>query len=198
MTNSIEAKDILLADLNCIRDIIARNEAIGEKRFSSFITLVTAVGAGLVALATNDLLGATADRPLQDWAQWVVQGALLVLIIFSLLTYARMLYRDKVSKHLYEADKATRRMARELCPALNDKKYEVSFTPGKGRIERYLVAGYSQTAAAVVGLLVAVFVAIVILLNTAAGLGSALVPSVMAGGLSGALLWRFATARKPT
>lgn len=46
----MKAKDLLLADLEYIRASFWKNEDIGEKRFGFFVTVVTAVVAGLVAL----------------------------------------------------------------------------------------------------------------------------------------------------
>ena len=43
-------KDLFLADLDRLEESIWRNEEIGEKRFSFFVTLASAVAGGLVAL----------------------------------------------------------------------------------------------------------------------------------------------------
>lgn len=85
-----DPKDLLLADLEHFGESLWRNEELGEKRLTFFVTLVTAVSAGLTALAA-----------IEDVAFAEVRAAagiaLLVLLVLGLVTYLRMLKRNRVT-----------------------------------------------------------------------------------------------------
>ena len=70
---------VLLGDLAYVRDELQRNEEIGGKRFGIFLTLVTAVSAGLVALPD---LGIATDL-IKAAGKWAV----VALLGLGLLTY---------------------------------------------------------------------------------------------------------------
>ena len=77
------SRELLLADLEHFEESIWRNEEIGEKRFNFFLTLVTAVAGGLLALWTGDRVPADfrARLPALTWQ------SNLALLILGLLTY---------------------------------------------------------------------------------------------------------------
>lgn len=185
---AIDPKDILLADLQTIRDTIMRNEDIGEKRFSFFISLITAAGAGLAALVTSDEFKGSSLDP---WAASIVTGALAVLLVFSVLTYLRMLYRNKVARGFEIMDRHICDAARQLCEPLQNMDYRLPW-PRKGPTEKWFVAGYAQTVAVFVGMLTGALTASVIHQMDGA-IGCALTAAIFAGLSVTVLLWVLAT-----
>lgn len=55
ISNAEFTKEFLLSELRYLQETFWKNEAAGETRVNYFITLVTAVLAGLVALVTSML-----------------------------------------------------------------------------------------------------------------------------------------------
>lgn len=182
---AIDPKDILLADLQTIRDTIVRNEEIGEKRFSFFISLITAVGAGLAALVTGD------KGPFADWVPSIVTGALAILLAFSVLTYLRMLYRNKVARGFEIMDRHICAAARRLCAPLQTMNYQLPW-PKKGPTERWFVAGYAQTVAVFVGMLTGALIAS-IQFQAGRTIGCDLTAAISVGLSVTVLLWILAT-----
>jgi hypothetical protein len=88
------SQELLLADLEHFGESIWKNEEIGEKRFNFFVTLITAVAGGLVALWSNDKL----SENVGDLLPGLTRYACLALLIFGLGTYFRMLHRDRVTE----------------------------------------------------------------------------------------------------
>lgn len=99
-----ETKDLLIAELGIFEESIWRNEQIGETRFNFFMTLVAAVIAGLVALWTADF---PHGKP--QWLENIAWEAGLGLLAFGLLTFRRMMHRDRVTAEY----KATTRHIRD-------------------------------------------------------------------------------------
>lgn len=87
------AKDFLLADLKYFQDSFWKNEEIGEKRVTFFITLVAAVLAFLGALAKTD----------QPPSPEINIFALVVLLTIGIVTLFRILKRNKVSDEYKES-----------------------------------------------------------------------------------------------
>lgn len=100
--------DLLIADLEHFGESLWRNEEVGEKRFNFFITLVTAVIAGLVAFHTSD---AQLDPPTM---KAVTNGALIALLVLGLLTYMRMLQRNRVTDQYQRTLKYIRQKLADL------------------------------------------------------------------------------------
>ena len=157
--------NFLLAELGHFTQSLLQNEQLGEGRFRFFLTLITAVTAGLVALHT-----AKGDIVDKDALPVVVNLALIVLVFFGVLTYMRMLQRDRVSEG-YKQD--LNYIRNQLKYELTLLDYQVPFSPHisnaedddckaikeqkwpslRGDWERTLRAGYSQTVGAVCALL---------------------------------------------
>ncbi len=114
-------KDLLIADLQHFGESRWRNEEVGEKRFEFFVTLVTAVSAGLVALASTD---GKIFQILNTTLPELAGQASLALLIFGLLTYFRMLHRDWVTTEFNDTTDRIRNLYIELykdaCPALEN------------------------------------------------------------------------------
>lgn len=169
-------KDLLLADLEIFEDAIWRNEETGEKRFNFFVTLVTAVGAGLAALWTTEKI--LKDMP--DLPREVTWQASLGLLIFGFLSFLRMMHRDGVTSEYKHTMRYIRRIYCDAFgatdPALRQyrvplgkhfrrrqEKQEAQPTPlhklGKrvaGHARRTLQGGYTVSLAFMNGILLAV------------------------------------------
>jgi len=82
----------LLAEHQYLGDCFWRNEEIGERRVNFFITLVTAVIAALVALATSE------EGNLEEAEVYLITVfALLALLSFGIVTLLRMIHRNIVT-----------------------------------------------------------------------------------------------------
>src|SRR5262249_16055972 len=90
------SQELLLADLEHFGDSISQNEDIGQKRLNFFVTLITAVAGGLVALWSNEKL----SDEIRDLLPGLTRYACLALLIFGLGSYFRMLHRDRVTEGL--------------------------------------------------------------------------------------------------
>ena len=127
------AIDFLIADLEHFGESFWRSERIGESRFKFFITLVTAVITGLVALHTsdkykceqllvpkNDLLALlfTSDKYKCEQLLLITNVALFGLLIFGFLTYLRMLRRNLITDKYKYALKQIREKVRSISPLL--------------------------------------------------------------------------------
>jgi hypothetical protein len=86
------SKEFLLAEYRYFTDSLWRNEEGGEKRVQFFITLVTAVLAGLVAFIKpqSGEVRAEATYPM-------VAGALAALLVIGYVTLKRMRHRNRVT-----------------------------------------------------------------------------------------------------
>jgi hypothetical protein len=137
----------LVADLQHFGQSLLENERMGEERFRFFSTLITAVSAGLVALYTAD--AGMKDEP----KELIVTGALIGLVLFGLLTYLRMLQRDRASEG-YRND--LKHIRSQLCTQLHLQRYDVPRPPHTMRGFKRLKAGYAQTVGVVFSFLAAV------------------------------------------
>lgn len=81
------SKEFLLEEYRHFAESFWRNEEVGEKRINFFITLVTAVIAGLVALATKSEIDVYP----------IAVFALVVLLFFGIVMLKRMIKRDTVT-----------------------------------------------------------------------------------------------------
>jgi putative (di)nucleoside polyphosphate hydrolase len=148
-----DARDLLLADLEHFGEALFRNEEIGEKRFSFFVTLVTAVAGGLVALATTDV-GPTPDVTIR-----VSRAAVAFLLVVGILTYLRLLQRNRVTDEYQRTMQYIRRHLSVGVPEL--ATYAVPVSAATRRSSRYwnlLKAGYAPTVAVINGILAALLV----------------------------------------
>ena len=150
MTNG---RDLLLADLEHFGEALFRNEETGEKRFSFFVTLVTAVAGGLVALATSD--GAPPSAVLLR----ISCATVGFLFLVGVLTYLRLLQRNRVTD---EYQRTMQYIRRHLSiDVAHLATYSVPVSAGKRRSSPYwnvLKAGYAPTIAIINALLAALFV----------------------------------------
>jgi hypothetical protein len=137
----------LTADLAYYGQALLQNEQMGEGRFRFFLGLITAVSAGLVALHTADY-----GSRLEGSLPGIVTGSLLGLLFFGVLTYLRMLQRDRVTEQYKKQLDHIRCHLRDALPLEN---YNVK-PPSIEGVWIELRAGYAQTVGAVCSLLAGV------------------------------------------
>lgn len=152
----MDAKDLLIADLEHFEESLWRNEEIGEKRFSFFVTLVTAVAGGLVAFYTRD--ESQSWKPEQS--QPLIAAASGVLLLICVLSYLRMLHRNHVTD---QYKKTIRYIRATYCAKLGLAEYCVPIASGNpGKVEgfrkKWLRGGYAETMAVMAGIIFAVFI----------------------------------------
>ncbi|MHC4548625.1 MAG: NUDIX domain-containing protein [Planctomycetota bacterium] len=142
---AMNAKDILIADLEHFGESMWRNEEVGEKRFSFFVTLVTAVAAGLVALLTSE------EPTAHDYVRTTAAAAIAGLLVVGMLSYLRMLQRNRVTDEYQRTLRYIRGRYREACPEL--KSYRVPVRSTKPWVQKYLRGGYAETVGTINGVL---------------------------------------------
>jgi hypothetical protein len=157
--NREAAREIMLKDLEVIEESIRHNEDTGEKRFNFFITAVTAVVAGLVALWTQDY----ADHQVPPHVGQVTKLAIFAMLAFGLISFRRMMHRDGVTDKYKRITHYIRRRYRDAFKedvrALADYEVVEMLEPPKGRSEiekrarRILQGGYTPLLGLMNGIL---------------------------------------------
>lgn len=143
-SNGLDPKDLLIADMQHFGESMWRNEEVGEKRFAFFTTLLTAVAAGLVALRAKD------TNIAKDDFKYVAGAACAGLLVIGLLSYLRMLHRNRVTDQYQATLKYIRQLFEKSCPTLKD--YTVPQILGS-KTKGWLHAGYAETLAVLDGIL---------------------------------------------
>ena len=129
--------DLLFADLEHFSESFWRSKELGERRFNFFLTLVTAVMAGVVAAHTSKEF---AEKELQ-----ALQGyACAALLLVGLGTFLRMLQRNRVSDEYKTTVRYIRRLiAAQLRPRVPE--YDVPHFPrGSHAPPRLLKGGLAE------------------------------------------------------
>jgi hypothetical protein len=178
----VRAEELLLQDLDQFGEMARHNLAVGEQRLTVFVTLSTAVGAGLVALAAAG--NGPGDAVFDDAA---AASAVLLLLVGS-LDYLRMLQRNAVRDQLDETQDGIRRACVALCPDL--VAYEIR-TSAPARLPTWLRGGHAETFAAFDGLLSG------LLLVTLVGLHVG-VAGLLGATVTAVLWWWSAHGARPT
>lgn len=138
--------DLLLADHAHFSESLWRNEEMGEKRFNFFLTLVTAVLAGVVAAH-----GSGAFEPAT--LHLLRRIATAAVLIVGVWTFLRMLKRNRVTDEYKSTLGYIRELlARHLAPPMPD--YRVPRRPdGKARGGWVPSGGLAETVAVINALL---------------------------------------------
>jgi putative (di)nucleoside polyphosphate hydrolase len=141
-----KSTEFLLAELEHFGESLWRNEEVGEKRFNFFLTLVTAVISGLVALHAQ-------EKPLLSSAVrlQITGGALDGLLVLGLMTYLRMLHRNRVTDEYKKTLTYIRGKLAELNPAVGHHHVPLKF---EGWRRKWLRGGLAETVGALEALLV--------------------------------------------
>ncbi len=121
-----------------------KNEELGERRLNFYMTLYTAVLAGIVGLITSN------SDPFQFKS--IVSFALLGVLIFGIFTYLRMIKRDKVTE---EYKRIIKHLRQQIWSATSEdaSKYSLPFNPNPKRI---LKGGLVETVSVMNSLLIAI------------------------------------------
>lgn len=178
-----ETKDLLLAELGIFEESIWRNEQIGETRFNFFMTLVAAVIAGLVAFWTAEF---PHGKP--QWLENIEWEAGLGLLTFGLLTFRRMMHRDRITAEYKETTKYIRENYLRILQDSELKGFEIPRRLDKPikkdvpkRLNRVSKIGYTPSLGLING---------VLLVATLWGAGLGCLVSILSGiALTILLLW---------
>lgn len=191
-SNREAAREIMLKDLEMMEESIRHNEDTGEKRFNFFITVVTAVVAGLVALWTQD----HADAAMPAYVEQVTRLASFAMLAFGLISFRRMMHRDAVTAKYKRITHYIRRRYRDAFKedvrALADYEVVEMLEPPKNRGElekrarRVLQGGYTPLLGLMNGVLLTAA------LRT--GFDLALGPAVGGGAALTLVLWVIGSA----
>lgn len=139
-------EEFLLAEYKHFSDSFWKNEEVGEKRVNFFITLTTAILAGIVALVTSK----------NTWfsdveVRRIVTVALIGTFLFGLVTFFRILQRNRVTDEYKDIIDYLRERLRKLSPRLSE--YKLPFQPSSSRMFR---GGLAETVAVINSFVIAV------------------------------------------
>lgn len=123
-SNPTEDHQLLLAEYAHFSESFWKNEELGEKRVNFFITLTTAVLAGIIALYTADPTN-IAPVAIQELAT----GALAITLLIGIVTLVRILWRNLVTDEFKSILHYLRRELRQRSVALD--QYELPFRKKK-------------------------------------------------------------------
>jgi 8-oxo-dGTP pyrophosphatase MutT (NUDIX family) len=155
MKMEIEDEKLLLAEYQHFSDSAWKNEEIGEKRVEFFITLTTAILAGIVALITSE----HANLSYADVRQ-IATAALSGTLLFGLVTFRRMLHRNRVTDEYRGIVRYVRKRLQERSASLHE--YELPFM---GSDKRLLRGGLAETIALMNSMIIAAIAALWILVD---------------------------------
>lgn len=148
----MDAKEILLADLEHVRRLLMTNEDEGQVRVSFLLSFVTAVGAGLVALHTSKI--ATGDAT-PAWIQDVTLFSLIFLLLMSGVVYLRILHRNRLTDHYIGMADYIFEKLHKLSVQIEKINYSPDWVPeGETTAMKSLRGGYAQMVALIIGVLV--------------------------------------------
>ena len=132
----MDDEKLLLAEYQSFTEAFWKNEEIGEKRVDFFITLTTAVIAGIVALVTRS------GAELSDGSvRQIATGALSATLLFGLMTFLRILQRNRVTDEFKDILDYLRNQLRGKSSDLSG--YKLPFRSHK----RLLKGGLAETVA---------------------------------------------------
>jgi putative (di)nucleoside polyphosphate hydrolase len=143
----MEDEKLLLAEYQFFTNSFWKNEEIGEKRVEFFITLTTAIIAGIVALVTSEPANFSQTDVLQ-----IATAALAGTFLFGFMTFLRMLHRNRVTDEYKEIVSYLREQLQKRSVSLSD--YDLPFRLHK----RLLRGGLAETVALMNSIIVAIIV----------------------------------------
>ena len=143
VNNKIDDEKLLLAEYKVFTESFWKNEEIGEKRVEFFITLTTAIVAGIVALFTSSSKNLSEASVLK-----IATGALSATFLFGLITFFRILRRNRVTEEYKGILNYLREQLKNKSKDLPE--YELPFRSDK----RLLKGGLAETVALMNSILV--------------------------------------------
>ena len=144
----MEDEKLLLAEYEHFSTSFWKNEEVGEKRVNFFITLTTAIIAGIVALVTKNH---SADFEIRQIASVALSG----IFLFGLVTFFRVLQRNRVTDEYKEIIDYLREQLRRRSSSLSE--YELPFRPKGATLFR---GGLAETVAVVNSFIISVIVSL--------------------------------------
>ena len=93
---TIDVKDLLLEDYRYYGDWLQRNEEAGEKRVNLYVTLLTAIPAGIVAISEKNDLHILENQSMQI----ILITALAALLPFGIFIFFRLIKRNAVTDEM--------------------------------------------------------------------------------------------------
>ena len=147
----MEDDKLLLEEYRRFDEAFWKNEEAGEHRVTFFITLTTAILAAVVAFRTRDV--GTTDGEVS----LITSAGLVGLILFGLVTFLRMLQRDRVTDEYKGILRYLREQLRQRADGLDE--YALPFA---SRRHWLLRGGLAVTVAVLNGFLLAVLTAVLI------------------------------------
>ena len=148
MGKDMEDDKLLLAEYKHFTTSFWNNEEVGEKRVQFFITLTTAIIAGIVALVTKN---ENTDLDVRPLASVALSG----IFLFGLVTFFRILQRNRVTDEYKGIIDYLREELRRRSTSLSE--YELPFRSKQVPLFR---GGLAETVAVVNSFIVAVIVAL--------------------------------------
>ena len=147
----MDEEKLLLAEYDHFGDGIFKNEEIGERRIEFFLTIATATLGGVVLLLT-----AKEVKLSNDDVRKVALAALLTLFVIGLVTFLRILQRDRVTDEYKAIQRYLREQLRQRSPALTE--YALPFI--KTRRHKLLRGGIALTMAMINSVVLAFIAAV--------------------------------------
>ena len=146
---TMDDEKLLLAEYEYYTDSFWKNEEVGERRVDFFITLTTAIIAGIVALITSQ------HANLSDTAiRQIATAALSGTFLFGLITFLRILQRNRVTDEYKDIVGYIRELLRRRSSSLAE--YDLPVQPHR----RLLRGGLAETVAMINSLIMAVITAL--------------------------------------
>ena len=93
---TMDVKDLLLEDYRYYGDWLQRNEEAGDKRINLYVTLLTAIPAGIVAISEKNDLHIMENQSMQI----IMITALAALLPFGIFIFFRLIKRNAVTDEM--------------------------------------------------------------------------------------------------
>jgi hypothetical protein len=110
MSNETLRNQLLLDDLKNWNESFWKNEEAGERRLNFYLTLVTAVMGGLVALYQYNVKEGGGMQVAVEVVERVAPKAIVGLLVVGVITFMRMVHRDHTTDDYKERADAVRRL----------------------------------------------------------------------------------------
>lgn len=147
----MEDEKLLLAEYKLFTESFWKNEEVGEKRVEFFITLTAAIIAGIVTLITSEHPNISNTD-----VQQIAIAALTSTFLFGLITFLRILQRNRVTDEYKEIIGYLRDQIKKR--SINLSGYEIPFRSQK----RLLRGGLAESVALMNSIILSVIVALLL------------------------------------
>jgi len=128
----------LVTEYQRFAEFLWRNEEVGERRVQFLVTLTTAICGGVAGLSAY-----YGERLPSETLDVVLVGGMCAVFIFGLLTFLRLLQRNRVTDSYKAALDYLRGQAKKLSPGLAELELPLGRTGS-----RFLRGGLAETTAA--------------------------------------------------